>query len=114
MSKIEKAEKAVYWVILALLATLVIASAAGCGLLPVTDGQIESIAQTTGKVVETATSVGGRMLGLPSEVSGGVSGVVALGVVLGVRALLKSLQKKKDDHIVKVVSAIRPSSEPPA
>jgi hypothetical protein len=60
----------------------------GCHSIPMTDEQIETISTSAGDVAGTVTPV------LAPGAAAGVGTMLALGVVAGVRQLLKLLQKK--------------------
>jgi len=105
MQKRINVDRVLYWLILSGLAALLISSATGCGTFPITDSQIEG----TGTAVETGVKGAGALLspalGVPSDVGGGIFGVLGVGIAIGVKALLKALQKKKDDHIREVANS---------
>ena len=69
---------------------------AGCGLLPITDEQIDAASKGTGQAVERLVRPAVDLL-VPGL--GGLAGVIGAAVTLGTRAGLKALQRKKEDKI---------------
>ncbi len=77
---------------------------AGCGLLPITDGQIDDMSAGAGSITKTliAPIANSFLPGTGEVASGGVGGVISVLVYLA----LKSLQKKNENTFEKKVKSI--------